>query len=509
MMIFVGFISMKISMMHTGHAFTRIMVILCVALDCYSQTCVHTYSPIVSKFVTFGYNGQYTYLDQFGGAERYQNANGRFLFKPNIESSYLFSDTVETGFVVKGMSLKPDGGNTEYVTSAASLGVNYRERRFSWETRLNGFNRNLISSVCTCDAGTTGDGAVCTNCLGGTYKILPGSSSCLDCPAFSDSPRGSTSLDSCQCNSGYFGANGSTCTSCPLNSNSPAGSTEVPACTCNAGWTGNNGNMCTNCLAGTYKTSPGNSICLDCPEFSDSPSGSTALASCQCKSGYIGTNGSTCTSCPQDSDSSAGNTTVASCTCNAGSYRVQNQGSTIVRCCQFGNRVLSNGFKCTLCDLFTGNIDCVCIDGFTGNGVECTKCPINTFKLGEGPGICIPICLSGEFLVDNKCMSCVSNTSEKTISNLECLLCTPGKYSLFPKGLHTQFGSNLTSGCYDCPSGTFNEKSTFEDIKACKPCNRGTFNEFIGSSSCQDCPAGKSHTSLGVSNKFVCKECRC
>ena len=258
---------MKNSAMNTGHAFTRIILILFVPMGCYSQTCVNTYSPIVTKFVALGYNGQYTYVDQYGGAERYQNPSGRFLFKPSIESSYFFSEAV-FGSVLMGQALTPDGGLTGGggITSAAGLGVNYREKgSSSWITRLNGFNSNLISSVCTCNAGTTGDGTACTNCLEGTYKTLTGSADCLGCPA---------------------------------NSSSPVASTVNTACRCNAGWTGNDGTACTNCLEGTYKTLTGSAACLGCPANSSSPVASTVIGACRCNAGYSGLQPGTCTLCP-------------------------------------------------------------------------------------------------------------------------------------------------------------------------------------------------------------------
>ena len=93
---------------------------------------------------------------------------------------------------------------------------------------------------------------------------------CLHCPPNSLSLEASTTLSACQCNGGYTGANGASCTICAagtykLNSNpgtcqgcpsfstSVAGSSALTACQCNAGYTGANGGACSICAAGTYK----------------------------------------------------------------------------------------------------------------------------------------------------------------------------------------------------------------------------------------------------------------
>jgi len=127
----------------------------------------------------------------------------------------------------------------------------------------------------------------------------------------------------------------------------------------------------------------------------------------------------------------------------------------------------------------------VCNAGSTGaDGSVCTLCDAGKYKSDIGGGPC----------------------------DIVLILCPPGKYSLCPHGLHLEFNKDSTSGCQNCPSGTFNNKSTFKGVQDCTPCNRGTFNPHPGSlsvDSCQDCPVGKFHTSLGISNSFSCKKCVC
>jgi hypothetical protein len=146
---------------------------------------------------------------------------------------------------------------------------------------------------CICNAGSTGSGGVCTQCVAGTYKAVPGNASCTDCVRgkYRSAPGASAE---------------SQCAACPLfSSTNLAGRTSVLECTCNAGATGPDGLPCTQCPAGQFKTSTGTGACtncgrgkysttvgateitrcLSCPEWSSSPSGSATDVSCVCDAG--------------------------------------------------------------------------------------------------------------------------------------------------------------------------------------------------------------------------------
>ena len=64
-----------------------------------------------------------------------------------------------------------------------------------------------------CPMGYTGpNGGPCTAHGVSMYKNTTGSAACTDCPVNAYSASSSTLLTSCQCNVGYYGANGSSCT---------------------------------------------------------------------------------------------------------------------------------------------------------------------------------------------------------------------------------------------------------------------------------------------------------
>ena len=132
---------MKTAAMHTGNACTRLISILYMVVGCYSQTCNHIYSPILTGFTSnTQYNGIYTYLDQFGGADRYRDQNALFLFKPNLESPYIFSSTTATGYTMFGITDRAAGFTTNAgVTNAGGIGVTVNKRVyhvFFWEQAM-------------------------------------------------------------------------------------------------------------------------------------------------------------------------------------------------------------------------------------------------------------------------------------------------------------------------------------------------------------------------------------
>jgi len=130
-------------------------------------------------------------------------------------------------------------------------------------------NSAAQSTSCVCNAGFLAGNAgqcVSTACAANEY-FSDSLVRCENCPALSTSPSDSTAASACVCNAGYIGANGAacsicdggtykvgsdpgTCDGCPSFSTSTAGSTD---CQCNAGYTGADGGLCSACAVGKYK----------------------------------------------------------------------------------------------------------------------------------------------------------------------------------------------------------------------------------------------------------------
>ena len=176
---------------------------------------------------------------------------------------------------------------------------------------------------CKCVAGysATSDGAACTACDADTYKSDTGVGQCSACPAGTNSAGGSRALIDCKCSAGYSGSfDGAACTACdagtykvapgaghcsacPAGTSSSGGGTQLVDCKCLAGYTAaSDGVACSACKAGTHKDSAGAGGCVECPAHSACGAGSGALSDCKCDAGYSAPDGGACTVC-SDCDS--------------------------------------------------------------------------------------------------------------------------------------------------------------------------------------------------------------
>ncbi|XP_043926080.1 neurogenic locus Notch protein-like [Protopterus annectens] len=170
---------------------------------------------------------------------------------------------------------------------------------------------------CTCKAGFTGNGTVCTDIDECAKIICPGNLTCVNTPG----------SYSCSCKKG-FSANGNSCIDinectstsvCPVNSvcmNTPGSY----SCLCSSGYTGN-GATCTDINeCANSKCSP-NAICTNTP----------GNYSCQCKYGYTGSG----TSCQSLRDSAVSLCdSGSSCTNALGCFMCSNTvGSTTSQVC--------------------------------------------------------------------------------------------------------------------------------------------------------------------------------
>ena len=119
----------------------------------------------------------------------------------------------------------------------------------------NSSSRNSSASSithCTCNQGYFGpDGGPCAPCAAGKFKPVHGSHNCTSCAADKYSNVSAQ-------------VSNETCVDCPANSYAPAGSSALTACICNAGYTGPEGSACTECPAGTFKNVSGPTPCLQC-----------------------------------------------------------------------------------------------------------------------------------------------------------------------------------------------------------------------------------------------------
>jgi len=373
----------------------------------------------------------------------------------------------------------------------------------------------------------------CVACVAAKYKATTGTEACIDCPASSTSPTGSSALSSCTCNTGFTGPDGGSCTACaagkyktttgsvacldcgagkyststgatleatclacPSYSNSPSASASLSMCTCNVGFTGPEGGSCTACVAGKYKTLTGSAPCTDCGDGKYSTStGATSSAACtNCGAGKYSTSigaisSAVCTDCGAGKYStSTGATSSAVCTdCGTGKYLTSTGASSSAACtnCVAGKYSTSTGATvettCILClsnsNSPSGSIalsSCTCNIGYTGpNGGTCAACAAGKYKTTSG---------------SVACTDCAAGSYAALPGSIACTLC--------PSLRTSPVGSSADTQC-TCISGYFqpsNAPTTCTALASCDPGYCSKIDTAGSWSTCDYCPLGKYKT---------------
>jgi hypothetical protein len=366
---------------------------------------------------------------------------------------------------------------------------------------------------CTCVAGYTGpDGAECTACVPGTYKIATGSAGCSACApgtynaasgrsatcdmctANSHSPASSTSAEQCACNAGAEpSGGGATCALCSAGSyKSPTGADMCTGCTtgshiatpgatanvcqCNAGWTGAQGAVCSECVAGTYKEGSGAAACVPCAsgKFSDGVAAPLAATCLPCAAG-------------KTTGGSDGRAAESQCVaCAAGTYTELPEGNMVCTACPADTASPQPGA--------TSSNDCALCSATqvaAANSSACTTCELGKFKSAE-LNTCVP-CLTSHFCAGGAPVRCDANSQtsplERTdaVSGGDCL-CNTG-YALRPFADYHTGAAVPSNACHPCPHGHYNSIVGVEECKACLAGWHVFANASTSISACAECGA--------------------
>ena len=344
---------------------------------------------------------------------------------------------------------------------------------------------------------------VCTLVPAGNYQDENNQYFYKQCPASSDAPEGSSSLQNCLCNAGFSGPNGGPCTqcgsgkykssagtdactdcgigkysgtvaatsdtacvACPTSSDAPAGSS---SCICNAGFSGSDGGSCTQCVSGKYKDSPGPDACTDCGvgKYSDAAA----------------TSGTTCVACPESSDAPAGS---SNCLCNAGFSGPD--GGSCTKCVSGKYKASAGPNACTDCEAGKYSVDVAATSGTT-----CVACDVGKFSSTTGAGD------------DSTCTQCTGATFSNLIGASMCTACHEHSTSTGTgTGCHCNTGYSLTTDCTACPIASY---KNFIGNHACTKCPDNHITENPGSpsiSSCKLCNSIKPNSERNGVNECVC-----
>lgn len=350
------------------------------------------------------------------------------------------------------------------------------------------------SLECVCDLGATGvAGGPCVACAVDHFKSAVGDAPCSTCGPhlFTAGQTGERTPHGCVCAKGFTGPDGGACvdcaenrykdafgaqvcTSCPDHSNSTRGSTANDQCNCSPGWQ-RDGQAC-------VWTNPCTDNENDCSEEATCSHTGPSQHSCACNGGYLGTgvscsscgaartyknsvsNAAHCTECPvHQMTLSTASKDQAACVCEPG------HSGEYCSPCEHGYKPDPGPASCTSCSIFdensvttsstTGAVSsgsCVCEMGYTGSPPACVACAAGNYKDAEANKMsCTPcgintfspkIAATGPLT----CQQCPSNTSSEVASNAAAICrCDQGF------GGSVQGSAVAISNCSLCQPGTF------------------------------------------------------
>jgi len=396
-----------------------------------------------------------------------------------------------------------------------------------------------------CPAGTfktVQNNQPCTDCPADKYSTTIGATSasnCLSCPQFSSSPPGSSILTNCTCNDQYE-AWGFQCV--PACNDFSSRAQEGGNCQCDPGYEGDDGTAplyvtsCVACEPGHFKSERGDSNCnpcpestfapnsntiqcQDCPDFSFSEEGSISQSDCKCRAGYEKVNGA-CSPCQAGHFKGFVGDDLCQ-PCEAGS--VSAEGAVFCNPCAENYYQHEAGkstcFECVAnSSSFAGSAGCQCNAGFEP---ECQDCTV--FLAASDPPLLTP---------EASCSPCKIGYFKNIIYNQDCVVCSPGKYTLETASENVDscitcngFTEDTAEGrvCSSCPENSAalagstsiysckcNAAFTGPNGGECTACSPGTFKSSAGSALCQNCPAGKiDRGSVLVRNTedSTCRDC--
>ena len=427
------------------------------------------------------------------------------------------------------------------------------------DTSGTGFS---AASSCVCQPGYFNalmDNSQCAVCSAASYCPL-NSLSQISCPLNTNSPLGSDRLLLCSCKPGYKpvspaaqGSNGTNCTICPTFEYCMSGTESMCRNNSMAAVAGQSSESGCLCNAGFYSQTT-TSICIQCPQNSYCTGGlnltscplnavtfgateRTNLSDCGCDGGYYGSMTIGCTGCPPDSYCS--NNNMAGCTPFSNSPAL----STVVQACTCNKGYYGTFQSCAICGKGTytnvsNSSQCIgCVPGTYSEAIAavsqatCQFCAQGTWSgtVGYSTPACIS-CVGGQYSETlgassiAACLSCSEGSWSVTVganTPNTCTLCDKGSYSNTQGALMcTLCGAGLygtgtgrvdsTSGCIQCPPGSYSGTMGLQALTACQLCASGTYSPTFGATSvavCGNCAKGTYSTSEGLNASSGCVQC--
>jgi hypothetical protein len=356
-------------------------------------------------------------------------------------------------------------------------------------------------------ASYTPESSTCTPCGANTYQELEAqtlASACLSCADFAQSPGSSDKRTDCQCNAGYWGANGAeTCLPCYAGQYKPLKGPQDCS-------------VCGNATYSTVFAATSPTTCVVCPTNALSFMGSDALSDCHCAAGYytedMNNENKRCEPCAAGTFNE--NLAAEACSkCTAGKYSTDVHSTSREQCvpCEFGWSAEGKA-ECEPCPGNAASVagirslqtDCKCDPGYSGaDGSTCMYCLAGKFKEGSGSAPCLD-CEANTFSPDtardleSDCLSCPNNAQSDAGSDaLEDCKCRVGYTS-------TVADTN-GAACAACSAGKFKDVPGFD---ACSLCRVDTYVDTTTSTSADACIPCFKH-SKSAAGSVSLEDCQC
>ena len=427
-----------------------------------------------------------------------------------------------------------------------------------YECELNSDATNTTLTICPVGQYSHLGSASCSNCGSGNYcpegsatpHPCPGGyyqnrvqrSVCKSCPAGSECPGRGASFDACAPGQ-YSLARQSSCTECPVGHECPDLDAEPQVCVAGKFSEGSQ-TACSGCQAGFYCPDITAALRIPCPWGTYQPSSDQyACAACptdfsctsdsatMCQNGKHSPKGHMdCTSCPagfncegpdpQDQEPCAPGEFAfeGACTeCSAGLYSTIGLSECLT--CPAGRHSQVGAGECLECPAGYAcppgdntEPDLCGFGHFSRAGAsECSECMDGSFcppgSTSASPRGQTVDCELG-YYCDNSVVAASQWTTAAggfdTRTSSEPTPCAPGKYGVYEGAF------NESTGCHDCPAGTFCPAHVLPDggftLRTAIPCPRGFYCP-AGSITPQPCPERSYSFMEGARNESQCMLC--
>ena len=330
--------------------------------------------------------------------------------------------------------------------------------------------------ACLCKPGYYGDGSItgtspCSLCWQGYYCAGGNQNTSIQCPENSSSVFGSFDLMQCQCLSGYVGDNGTACalcgpntvcesgqlSHCPAHSTSPSGTSSIESCVADPGYfqyvLGGEPVQCPELYF-----CPGGQVVSQCTENAVSPLGSSSSDDCYCDRGFEGVSNEVCVecqpgtwcwtgilnNCTMNSNSSWRSSYPTNCTCNPGYFG--EDGEACSPCLPGSAKASQGNASCVSCEVgstfqtMAASTECL----------SCTICPnaqyASALCVTDADAVC-SYCFDDHYCSENIMSACpYPMVSQNATTYLDCR-CSEGSFG--------QVLSPTSAQCDSCPVGAF------------------------------------------------------